>query len=183
MKIIIIGAGLAGIVSYLHLRKHLPPDTEITILERHASEAQNAAPSTFAGALGVGPNGMRVLRQLDPTLHARVQAAGAEVRQFELRTAGGWSLGLWPAGSGDVVKQGTVMIVRRQLWEILKEELGAEVVKEGVKVMEVRQEGEVILEGGERIKADLIIGADGFRSISRAAVIDEGEKGRDVEFQ
>lgn len=81
MKIIIVGAGISGLSTYLHLRKHLPnPDSHtITIYESHqarsklpsanstASEHANLNLDTLSestaivgGGLGISPNGMRV---------------------------------------------------------------------------------------------------------------------------
>ena len=190
MHVLIIGCGLSGLSLYLHLRKLLPPApaTKITILERHASTkslARDTTPSTFAGALGLAPNGFRILRKLDPDLAARVEARGVMVQDFEFRTSGDRSLGLWPAvdSSGRQKGDGTIMITRKGLWDVLRAEVGEGVIREGEKVVSVDVDGKVKLEGGEVLWGDLVVGADGAQSAARQAVIAEGEEGREVEFQ
>jgi glycine/D-amino acid oxidase-like deaminating enzyme len=46
MRIVIVGGGIAGLSTYLHLRKHLPNASEhtITIYESHRSRAELPPP-------------------------------------------------------------------------------------------------------------------------------------------
>jgi 2-polyprenyl-6-methoxyphenol hydroxylase-like FAD-dependent oxidoreductase len=86
MKIIIVGAGISGLATYLFLKRHLPfPDShEIHIYEkRHISEQQGAG-------VGVSANGLQVLKDLgllDKVLHD-----GSVCNFFSIHSANGWPL-------------------------------------------------------------------------------------------
>ena len=187
MHIIIVGAGIAGLTAWFSLRKHLP-DAKVIIIEKHSSSessntTQEDSPSTYGGGLGVSPNGMRALRHLSQGLHAKVTREGFPVDDFEFRSAGGSSLGLWPANSNSPTRESTVMMQRKALRTILNEAVDEIAVDAGAEVAQVTTDGEVILSDGRRLEADLIIGADGVRSVVRAAILDKGEAGHEPEFQ
>ncbi|KAF1845102.1 FAD/NAD(P)-binding domain-containing protein [Cucurbitaria berberidis CBS 394.84] len=207
MKIIIVGGGIAGLSTYLHLRKHLPnPSTHtITIYESHrpssrlTSTSQTSAPintlqhldlDTFSsstalvgGGLGISPNGMRVLRDLDPELHHRVVAQGFPAEQFVFKGANGWTLGVQSTSDKafrSVGEEEEVCIAssRHGLWETImrfvegKNNDGESVVKHA-QVVGVERDGRRGLsvrtrdaEGMEEVdEADLVIGADGVKSV------------------
>ena len=193
MRIVIVGAGIAGLSMALHLKRHLPT-ASLTLLESHkiTDKAKDDAPSTFSGGLGVevSPNGMRVLRRLSKSLHRSVVDIGYSVDRFEMRTEAGRPLGFRPAGSECPTVETTIMIGRFELWHLLFQEIeqqcGDKTVRDGCKLNEIKQRGdkaEVILRDGETLCADLVIGADGVRSVVRKAILEEGEKDDFVEFQ
>lgn len=193
MRIIIVGAGISGLSMALHFRKHLPA-TVLMIVEGHdsANGRQDSSPSTFSGGLGVeiGPNGMRVLRRLSPSLHQSVVSTGYPVDNFEMRTAGGTLLGKRTMASDSPTIEKTIMIGRRDVWNLLKKEVerqcGEKVIREGHKVRLISQNGneaKVVLQEGKILTADLVVGADGVRSAARKAVIDEDDGDGSVEFQ
>lgn len=72
-----------------------------------------------------------------------------------------------------------VMISRERLWEIIRRRVPEQDLRYGVAVEEVRDDGEIVLAGGETLTADLIIGADGVWSRTRSAVLDKDEPGRE----
>ena len=131
MKMVIVGGGLSGLVTYLHLRKHLPSKfhADITIYERHegpktptndltSQVSLSAVEGAFnsrlivGGGLGVGPNGMRVLRRLSESLHHRVRAAGFPASQFNFRTSSNAELGSVSSMSVKPTTEETVMAQR-----------------------------------------------------------------------
>lgn len=80
MKIVIIGAGISGCAAYLQLRKHLPKSSpgvghEFTIYEEYNTDIDtsddrpegptHSSTLIVRGGLGVGPNGLNVLKRLD----------------------------------------------------------------------------------------------------------------------
>ncbi|KAH7350480.1 hypothetical protein BKA66DRAFT_446866 [Pyrenochaeta sp. MPI-SDFR-AT-0127] len=194
MDIAIVGGGIAGLSTYLHLRKHLPNPSAhtITIYESHRPrakllsnipQAQNATQSLnldtlsistaiVGGGLGISPNGMRVLRDLDPELHDRVVAQGFPADNFVFKGANGWTLGVQSTSDKAIKGEG-------EAEEYVKEKGGDNVVKfakvlgieghEGNGRLQVRVQVE---EGREEmIEADLVIGADGVKSEVRKATI------------
>lgn len=100
MKIVIIGAGIAGCTAYLELQKHLPnseknPEDiqngnhDITIYEAYdtgkdvdlETRLQGPTPTysstlLVGGGLGIAPNGLGVLERLDPGLLHDVTRSG-----------------------------------------------------------------------------------------------------------
>jgi len=190
MKIAIVGAGVAGLCTYLNLRKHLPKDTRITIFESHRPRADPsaAAPSadaiTFAslsastqlvgGAVGIAPNGMRALRALDEALHADVVREGFVVRRAVFRAARGWRLASLPWGDRRAPEEWLVALARQRLWAALLRRVGEGAVRyakvTGVEVGEGK--GVVVrVEGGAADEEfDLVVGADGVKSVVRRDV-------------
>jgi 2-polyprenyl-6-methoxyphenol hydroxylase-like FAD-dependent oxidoreductase len=201
MKIIIVGGGIAGLSTYLHLRKHLPNQFSHTIVvyESHKSRSTVTARNTpednppltldtlsestavVGGGLGISPNGMRVLRDLDPDLYANVAAQGFPAEKFIFKGANGWTLGMqitsdksWRAEG----EQEEVCIAssRHGLWETIiqhvRQKYGDNVVQDK-KVVGVERSGKLNVRylddsGNEQVdEADLVIGADGVKSVVR----------------
>ena len=196
MHIIIVGGGLAGLATYLQIRKrvdHLLPDLKITVLEKtlgSTSEPSRVAPSSFAGGYGIALNGLRVIYKLNQDLYKAVREEGYLVNNFEFRTSGNTGLGRLgePAGptapSFDGPPTGTLMIDRSTFWSTVRRFVPDQDVRGGAQVRSVDVESGVVQLGdGTVLKGDLVIGADGLRSAVRKSVIDDGEPGRDPEFQ
>jgi 2-polyprenyl-6-methoxyphenol hydroxylase-like FAD-dependent oxidoreductase len=204
MKIIIVGAGIAGLTTYLHLRKHLPNTHTITIYESHQPrsklpltpslqpthtlDALSASTGIVGGGLGISPNGMRVLRHLDKDLHDAVIAQGFPVEDFVFKGANGWTLGVAKTSDklvmGGVEEEVCVASSRHGLWEAIMKSVGEGVVKyrkvigieRGINgrktIVKVVDE-----DGNETIdEADILIGADGVKSVVRSALFGDDEK-------
>jgi 2-polyprenyl-6-methoxyphenol hydroxylase-like FAD-dependent oxidoreductase len=202
MEIIIIGAGIAGLSMYLHLRKHLASNHSVTIYESHKPRSSlvpplsapvtlnslSASTNLVGGGLGISPNGMRVLRDLDEDLHDAVAAQGFLTENFVFKGANGWVLGKQRTGDGQVRPDGDeevcVASSRHGLWETLLSKVGTGAVqyKKVISVDRNEGRGKVLVNivddnGNEETKeADLVIGADGVKSVVRKALFDDDKR-------
>ena len=192
MRIIIIGAGISGLTTYLFLRKHLPnfPSHSITIYEAYDtsklySETPSSDPSAdhflvtaIGNALGIGLNGLNVLRRLDQGLLEEVLVRGCPVHNWRITNARGWKLVdvELPASTDGSIQMQSVMIARQALWEILRGHVPADAIvnrKVADVVIRKAKRNEVAFTNGSVEEADLVIGADGLRSIVRTAMFRE----------
>jgi 2-polyprenyl-6-methoxyphenol hydroxylase-like FAD-dependent oxidoreductase len=192
MKIIIVGGGIAGLSTYLHLLKHLPK-INLTIYESHSPhslssrdlnlDTLSASTTLVGGGLGISPNGMRVLRELSKELHDAVAAQGFPAEHFLFKGANGWTLGKQHTGDRQFRKgedeEVCIASSRHGLWETLTKAVGEGVVKYR-KVVGIERDtssGQIKVrlmesEGNEEEDvADLLIGADGVKSIVRSDLL------------
>ena len=158
MKAIIAGGGIAGLAAALALTRR---GWEVEVFER-------APEFTEAGAgLSLWPNALRALDALGVGEHVRGQAAMAG--QAGIRDATGrWLSRTDTAGLERRYGQ-AAMIHRADLLAVLLAAVPDEALRPGVTVQEARPDGTVLHSGGES-RADLVVGADGVRSITRRSV-------------
>ncbi|KAI9711128.1 MAG: hypothetical protein M1812_007232 [Candelaria pacifica] len=184
MRILIVGGGISGLSIYLFFRKLLPSTRNISVSIHESVESSkrstdsddsidNQEPETIGAGLGVSPNGMQVLRHLDPEIHDAVVEQGYPVLRFNMRNARNWSLGCYPANGGTDVVEKTVMSSRQGVWHCLRKKVPDEAIITGnsVKIVERKKMG------GRRAKSeevDFVIGADGVKSVARKAVLGDG---------
>ena len=187
MKIAIVGAGISGLTTYLFLKKLLPsvlPSSgaplEIVIYEKH--HAPNSRPgsgsTTVGGALGIAPNGLRVLRALDEDLFQKVVAQGYSISHFGMYNANGWELARIPATDFGSFPVHTVLISRQTFWECLRESIEDKAVGYANVTGVTRgdtQRPQILFANGSDFEADLVIGADGVRSVVRKAITGNGK--------
>ncbi|KAI9775598.1 MAG: hypothetical protein M1839_000999 [Geoglossum umbratile] len=188
MKIVIVGAGISGLATYLNLKKSLPepPSGEphaIVIYESHQAakdDAGNPVPSvSIGGGLGVSPNGLSELEKLDPELKDAVIAQGFPARRFQMKNAWGWTLGWMTACSSASGKPQTMVMSHRQgIWDSLKAKVPDNVLIAGKKVSGVKlgEDGKhtIVFADGLTDSADIVIGADGVKSVVKEFVAGEG---------
>ena len=187
MKIVIVGAGISGLSTYLHLRKLLPSITDITIYESHrprtisSLESQDYEDLTFStaivgGGLGVSPNGMRVLRDLDPEIHDAVIAQGYLCDNFTFKGANGWTLSKVPTSDKrvDIGEEKCVSTSRHGVWLCLKKKVPDEkIMYKQVSDVRIGENGKLVLSFSDQsseAEADFVIGADGVKSTVKKAI-------------
>ncbi|OBR12849.1 Extracellular salicylate hydroxylase/monooxygenase [Colletotrichum higginsianum IMI 349063] len=182
MKIAIVGCGLAGMSTYLALRKFLPGDHHVTIYEsrtpppdqdvkpsENLDTADVAAPQ--GGCIGIPANGMRTLHNLDPAVHAAIQERGYAYGTVRLRSSTGWDLTVKrrTRRGGDV----TMMMARQAAWRTLREAIPDDhvVIRKVAKITKRGQSGNtkpvISFADGSSADFDLVIGADGVHSTVR----------------
>ena len=197
MKIIIVGAGIAGVSTYLLLKKHLLDDPSsnlkdhisITIYESHHPRFDNAhdekkgntsfeelssSTALVGGGLGIAPNGMRILRNLDEKLHDEILKRGFLIEHAVMKSARGWRLGKIRWGDMREPEEFCVSIARHRLWECLRDAVGEGVIQyKRVAAVKNGKDGKSVVtfaDGSADEEAELVIGADGVKSTVRKAI-------------
>ncbi|KAJ7590619.1 hypothetical protein C8J56DRAFT_887193 [Mycena floridula] len=172
MKITIIGGGVGGLAAYLALRKHLPSDVILQLYEAYPSPK-----GLLGGGLGLAPNGQRVIAGLSPEGIKHILDHSFVAPAFVFRDEKGKILGKkeWDAKRYGF---GQVMTARAIVHEALLIAVGenndsVQWNKRVVSVKETVEGVEVQFEDGTKEMSDLIIGADGVRSLCREAIFGE----------
>ena len=159
---IVVGAGIGGLAAAIALRD---AGWEVEVLERADGLAREGA------GLSVWPNGVRALRALglDRLVDRAPRVDGS------IRRSGGAPL--TTIASKELERrfgEPLVALARPELLDALLDRAGADRVRFGAEVDGI-DEGELVLTGGERRTAELIVGADGLRSAIRAELLGDGE--------
>jgi len=205
MKIIIVGGGISGLATYLYLRKNLPnppapaPPHSIHIYESHRPRGHDAhavaeeekgsntggsmslsqTTAVVGGGIGVLPNGMRVLRDLDSSIYNAVLQQGFPCENFIIMGQNGWRLGMdktsdnggfdGPSGMAEVC----VSSSRHGLWTCLMAAVPSDAIRynrvTGVLTNECGTKT-LKFEDGKEEECDLLIGADGVKSAVRSSL-------------
>ena len=158
MRAIIIGGGIAGLACALALTRR---GWQVEVLER-------APEFTEVGAgLSLWPNALRALDALGVggAVRGRATLAG----QAGIQDAAGRWLSRLDTAELERRYGPVAMIHRADLLAVLRAAVPDEVLRPGVTVTSVRPDGTVLHSGGES-RADLVVGADGLRSVTRRSV-------------
>ena len=173
-KAIIVGGGIAGPVTAMALQR---AGIEPVVYEAYASSAGDAG-----AFLTVAVNGLDALRVLDA--HRPVLATGFPTRNIEFFSGSGKRLGEVPIGG--TLPDGTVThtIKRSDLYKALHEETIRRGIRieHGKRLVDARTtpDGGVdaFFEDGTQATGDLLIGADGIHSRTRAIIDPDSPKPR-----
>jgi 2-polyprenyl-6-methoxyphenol hydroxylase-like FAD-dependent oxidoreductase len=168
--VVIAGAGIGGLTLALALRRR---GVSVRCLERAVDLKGGGA------GLSLAPNAMRGLRQVG--LEGAALEAGEVILRAAILDEAGRSL----TGEMDIAKlnreagAATLALHRARLHGLLLDAVGRDVVHRGVSVRGYEQSGDRVIvhcgHGDEHIETDLLIGADGLRSVVRAQMIGDGE--------
>ena len=196
MKIVIIGGGISGLSTYLFLQQRLPTPAppaeqhEITIYENHdasrklkrqlhSKDATEQTTNTIAigGGLGLGPNGLNVLKRLNKNLFHDVVRSGHSISQWRMSCARGWELASVNIQTDEEPPMKSVMIGRQTLWHCIREYVPDEVIVQQkiTKVVAAAGQRPVIsfADGSPDVECDVVLGCDGLRSIVRTAIFSD----------
>ncbi|MEL6940645.1 MAG: FAD-dependent urate hydroxylase HpxO [Cyanobacteria bacterium J06598_1] len=166
LKAIVIGAGIGGLTAGIALRR---AGYEVTIYER-VSKLRPAG-----AGISLWSNGVKVLNSLG--LGDEMAAIGGQMNRMEYRSSQDEPLSdidLQPLFAK--VGQRPYPVARTDLQEMLLAAFGLENVHLSMKCVAVEQTEEsatAIFEDGSQVSGDLIVAADGIRSIVREHVLGE----------
>jgi len=156
VQAVVVGAGIGGLAAAIALEQ---AGVEPVVLER--------APELHEVGFGlvVSANAVAALRQLG--LRDGVAARGTSVRRAEIRNPRGDLL-----TRIDYVGQGweTYGILRAELQQAMLEKVPAERLRLGMTCIGATEDGRALLEGADPLVADIVVGADGIRSMVRRSL-------------
>jgi 2-polyprenyl-6-methoxyphenol hydroxylase-like FAD-dependent oxidoreductase len=171
MKILIIGGGIGGLAMYHAIRKHLPESVTVKIFEAYPSATTTK--NNIGGGLGLAPNGLRALASLSEEIRDYIVPRGLGVPIFILRNSTGSLIGRMYGGSKERYGFDHMRLPRAVVHDAVLNGIPDGVLEWKKRAREVREteEGvEVEFDDGTVETGDLVIGADGVKSVVRKAI-------------
>ncbi|MCU0519051.1 MAG: FAD-dependent monooxygenase [Oscillatoria sp. Prado101] len=167
-KVAIIGAGLGGLAAAIALRKQ---GIDAQVYEK----ARELRP--VGAGLTLFPNGLNSLDAIEPGTVESLKRAGSQTRVVNLKKSTGELI--IPNRITLAEKYGQPMLNIRwsRLQEILASAVPADAIHLNCRCIGFEQNDsgvEVFFEGGNTVRADLLVGADGINSAVRQALIGDG---------
>ena len=183
-EIVIVGAGIVGLTTALALHKH-------TGLKPVLYEQADAFQAGVGAAIGMYPNGLRVLRDIDPTLVTAIREAGYPYEYRRWMRHDGTEVAVASESALDRRDDGlhSIGILRWKMQKILYDA----VVEVGITVhfgkrtekAHIRPEDslcELNFADGTQITCDILLGADGARSKVREFVAEATNSSSELKY-
>jgi 2-polyprenyl-6-methoxyphenol hydroxylase-like FAD-dependent oxidoreductase len=161
LKAVVVGGGIGGLAAGIALRR---VGIEATVLEQ-AQELE-----AIGAGLGLASNAVQAFERLG--VADQVRARGQAAETLVARKPSGASLIELPLTRGEMLG-----VHRADVQEVLASALG-DGLRLGAACTGFRDDGErltVSLAGGEQVEGDVLVGADGLRSKTRAWLLQDGE--------
>ncbi len=167
-NVVIAGAGLGGLATAIALRRH-------GIDARIYEKARELRP--VGAGLSLAPNGLTALEAIVPGIVGSLKVLGSEVSSARVRKS-----------NGDLIAENSITFLAKYRqpmlnirWSFLQETLAA-FLEPGVVHLNRRLTGfeqnkdkvEIVFDNGEKVTADLLIGADGINSAVRQSLAGDG---------
>ncbi len=166
MRALVVGAGIGGLTAFVALRA---AGVEATVFE----QAERAGATMVGGGFHLWPNGVRALRELQ--LDGSARSLGAPIERTEYYSYTGRKLAEWPVGA---MARGLgafdVGIGRTELIELLFTAAGPEHVQTASKLVDFDDDGRGVtarFADDREERGDVLVGADGLRSVVRAKLL------------
>ncbi|KAJ0425583.1 hypothetical protein BJY00DRAFT_308321 [Aspergillus carlsbadensis] len=200
MKIIIIGGGISGCTTYLQFRKNLPGEHDITIYEAYDTHIDttnedrdgetHSSTLVVGGGLGLFPNGLRVLERLDQDILRDIVRGGYPIAHQDLRSKNGTLL-IRMDPTADPEQDGKKMHLlgtsRHSLWRNLRSRIpDSDIRTKWVLQVVANSDGRnmaYFTDDSPPAEADLVIGADGIKGITKKAIFPDREDLYTPEYQ